>query len=98
MPGFDLVATMELVTEVVLVTDAGGGVSFREGQLVTSVVACKKKYFNNNYLIQKKIRETKITNYGKIPSKEIEIKFILVLRPVPQVVFSMAIQKKIFCY
>ena len=46
MPGFDLFATMELVTEVV-VADADRGASFREGQLVTSVVAYnnKKKYF-----------------------------------------------------
>ena len=41
MPGFDLFATIELVTEVV-VAGAGGGASFREGQLVTSVVAYEK--------------------------------------------------------
>ena len=39
MPGFDLFATIELVTEV---AGAGGGASFREGQLVTSVVAYEK--------------------------------------------------------
>ena len=41
-------ATMELVTEVV-VADADRGASFREGQLVTSVVA----YNNKKYIFYK---------------------------------------------